>query len=173
VDILTKRIIEVSKSIAISLLVAIFIINFIFQIVTVSGESMVPTMQNNDKLILEKVSYRITSPKKNDIVVIRYPADIRERLIKRVIAVSGDKIKINDNILYINDEAIDEYYKNEDLMQDYDEAVVPQDSIFILGDNRNFSKDSRSSDIGFVKLNLIEGKAVLRLYPFNKMGRIR
>jgi len=173
VDILTKRIIEVSKSIAISLLVAIFIINFIFQIVTVSGESMVPTMQNNDKLILEKVSYRITSPKKNDIVVIRYPADIRERLIKRVIAVSGDKIKINDNILYINDEAIDEYYKNEDFMQDYDEAVVPQDSIFILGDNRNFSKDSRSSDIGFVKLNLIEGKAVLRLYPFNKMGRIR
>jgi len=170
---LTKRIIEVSKSIAISLLVAIFIINFIFQIVTVSGESMVPTMQNNDKLILEKVSYRITSPKKNDIVVIRYPADIRERLIKRVIAVSGDKIKINDNILYINDEAIDEYYKNEDFMQDYDEAVVPQDSIFILGDNRNFSKDSRSSDIGFVKLNLIEGKAVLRLYPFNKMGRIR
>ena len=170
---MTKRIIEVSKSIAISLLVAIFIINFIFQIVTVSGESMVPTMQNNDKLILEKVSYRITSPKKNDIVVIRYPADIRERLIKRVIAVSGDKIKINDNILYINDEAIDEYYKNEDFMQDYDEAVVPQDSIFILGDNRNFSKDSRSSDIGFVKLNLIEGKAVLRLYPFNKMGRIR
>ena len=170
---MTKKIFEVAKSIAISLLIAIFIINFIFQIVTVSGESMVPTMQNNDILILEKVSYRITSPNKNDIVVIRYPADIRERLIKRVIAVSGDKIKINDNILYINDEAIDEYYKKEDFMQDYDEAVVPQDSIFILGDNRNFSKDSRSSDIGFVKLNLIEGKAVLRLYPFNKMGRIR
>jgi signal peptidase I len=173
VHILTKKIFEIAKSIAISLLVAIFIINFIFQIVTVSGESMVPTLQNNDKLILEKVSYRITSPKKNDIVVIRYPADIRERLIKRIIAVAGDKIKINDNILYINGVAIDEYYKKEDFMQDYDEAVVPQDSIFILGDNRNFSKDSRSSDIGFVKLNLIEGKAVIRLYPFNKMGRIR
>lgn len=171
--ILIKKVFEVAKPIAISLVIAIFIINFIFQIVTVSGESMVPTLQNTDKLILGKVSYRITSPKKNDIVVIRYPADIRERIIKRVIAVAGDKVKINDNILYINGKAIDEYYKNEDFMEDYDEAEVPQDSIFVLGDNRNFSKDSRSSDIGFVKLNLIEGKAVIRLYPFNKMGRIR
>jgi signal peptidase I len=170
---LIKKITNVTKSIAISLVVAIFIINFIFQIVIVSGESMVPTLQDNDKLILEKVSYRITSPKKNDIVVIRYPADISERIIKRVIAVAGDKVKINDNKLYINGKAIDEYYKNEDFMQDYAEAEVPQDSIFILGDNRNFSKDSRSSDIGFVKLNLLEGKAVIRLYPFNKMGRIK
>lgn len=168
-----KKTFEIAKSIAISLVIAIFIINFIFQIVTVSGESMIPTLKNNDKLILEKVSYRITSPKKNDIVVIRYPADIRERIIKRVIAVAGDKVKINDNILYINGKAIDEYYKNEDFMKDYAEAEVPQDSIFILGDNRNFSKDSRSDDIGFVKLNLLEGKAVIRLYPFNKMGRIR
>ena len=171
--ILTKKIIEISKSIAISLVVAIFIISFIFQVVTVSGESMIPTLQNNDKLVLEKVSYRIISPRKNDIVVVRYPADIRERIIKRVIAVAGDKVKISDNKLYINGKAIDEYYKSENFMQDYDEAEVPQDSIFILGDNRNFSKDSRSSDIGFVKLNLIEGKAVIRLYPFNKMGRIR
>jgi len=168
-----KKTFEIAKSIAISLVIAIFIINFIFQIVTVSGESMIPTLKNNDKLILEKVSYRITSPKKNDIVVIRYPADIRERIIKRVIAVAGDKVKINDNILYINGKAIDEYYKNEDFIKDYAEAEVPQDSIFILGDNRNFSKDSRSDDIGFVKLNLLEGKAVIRLYPFNKMGRIR
>ena len=170
---MVKKILEEAKFIAISLLVAIFIINFIFQIVTVSGESMVPTLQNNDKLILEKVSYRITSPKKNDIVVIRYPANIRERIIKRVIAVAGEKVKVNDNILYINGKAIDEHYKNENFMQDYDEVEVPQDSIFILGDNRNFSKDSRSSDVGFIKLNLIEGKAVIRLYPFNKMGRIR
>ena len=170
---MTRKIFQVVKSTAISLLIAVFIINFIFQIVIVSGESMVPTLQNNDKLILEKVSYRITSPKRNDIVVIKYPADIRERIIKRVIAVAGDKVKINDNILYINGKTINEYYKNEDIMKDYDEAMVPQDSIFVLGDNRNFSKDSRSSDIGFVKLNLIEGKAVLRLYPFNRIGRIR
>ncbi len=168
-----RKIFEEVKYIAISLVIAVFIINFIFQIVTVNGESMIPTVQNNDKLILEKLSYRITPVKRNDIVVIKYPADIRERIIKRVIAVSGDKVKISDNILYINGKTINEYYKNEDSMQDFDEALVPQDSIFVLGDNRNFSKDSRSSDIGFVKLNLLEGKAVIRLYPFNRIGRIR
>ena len=171
--ILIKKTFEVVKSTAISFVIAMFIIKFIFQIVTVNGESMVPTMQNNDKLILEKVSYRISSVKRNDIVVIKYPPDIRKRIIKRVIAVGGDKVKINDNILYINGKAINEYYKNEDYMKDYDEVKIPEDSIFVLGDNRNFSKDSRSNDIGFVKLNLLEGKAVIRLYPFDKMGRIR
>ncbi len=170
---MTRKIFEVVKYIAISIVIAVFIINFIFQIVTVSGNSMIPTLQNNDKLVLEKVSYRITAPKRNDIVVIKYPADIRERIIKRVIAVPGDKIKISNNILYINGKTITEHYTNEDFMSDYDESKVPQDSVFVLGDNRNFSKDSRSSEIGFVKLNLIEGKAVIRLYPFNKMGRIR
>lgn len=170
---MTRKIFEVVKSTAISLLIAVFIINFIFQIVTVNGESMVPTLQNNDRLILEKVSYRIISVKRNDIVVIKYPANISERIIKRVIGVAGDKVRISDNILYINGKTINETYKNEYLMKDFNEIIVPQDSIFVLGDNRNFSKDSRSSDIGFVKLNLLEGKAIMRLYPFNKMGRIR
>lgn len=170
---MTKEIFAVVKSIAFSLLIAVFIVNFVLQIVTVSGESMVPTVQNNDKLIIEKVSYRITDAKRNDIVVIKYPADISQRIIKRVIAVAGDKVKINNNILYINGKIINECYKNENFMKDYDEVMVPQDSIFVLGDNRNFSKDSRSSDVGFVKLNLLEGKAVMRLYPFNKMGGIR
>lgn len=170
---MTRKIFEVVKSIAISLIIAVFIINFLFQIVIVSGESMVPTLKNNDKLILEKVTYRITALKRNDIVVIKNPSDTRERIIKRVIAVSGDKIKISNNILYINGKTINEIYINEDFMSDYDEIQVPKDSIFVLGDNRNFSKDSRSSEIGFVKLNLIEGKAVIRLYPINKMGRIR
>ncbi|MGH4119952.1 signal peptidase I [Clostridium sp.] len=169
---MTRRNFKVVKSIAILLVTSVFVINFLFQVVTVNGESMVPTLHNNDKLILEKVSYKITSPKQNDIVVIRYHADIRERIIKRVIAVSGDTVKISDNILYINGKIINEYYINEDVMSDYDEILVPKDSVFVLGDNRNFSSDSRSNEIGFVKLNLIEGKAVIRLYPFNKMGRI-
>ncbi|MBU3110754.1 signal peptidase I [Clostridium lacusfryxellense] len=168
-----KKIFELAKSIAISLIIAVFIINFMFQIVIVNGESMLPTLQNNDKLVLEKISKRITATKRNDIVVIKYPADISQRLIKRVIAVAGDTVKINNNTLYINDKIVNEYYKNENFMMDFDKIEVPKDSIFVLGDNRNFSKDSRSHDVGFVKLNLLEGKAVIRLYPFNKMGRIR
>ncbi|MBK5240929.1 signal peptidase I [Clostridium sp.] len=170
---MTRRNLKVVKFITILLVISVFTINFLFQVVTVNGESMVPTLHNNDKLILERVSYRIMSPKRNDIVVIRYHADIRERIIKRVIAVSGDVVKISDNILYINGKTINEYYRNVGFMRDFDEAQVPSDAVFVLGDNRNFSSDSRSDDIGFVKLNLIEGKAVIRLYPFNKMGRIR
>ncbi|MCB2292069.1 signal peptidase I [Clostridium algoriphilum] len=168
-----RKTFRLAKYTAILLLIAVFIINFTFQIVTVSGESMIPTMQNNDKLLLETKSNQLKDVKKNEIVVIKYPADISQRLIKRVIAVAGDKVKISDNVLYINGKIINEYYKNERVMKDYDEALVPQDSIFVLGDNRNYSKDSRSSDIGFVKLNLLEGKVIIRLYPFNKMGRIR
>ena len=171
--ILTRKIFEVVKFITISFVIAVFIINVLFQIVTVNGKSMVPTLQNNDKLILEKVSKWLIDIKKNDIVVIKYPADISQKIIKRVIAVAGDKVKINDNILYINGKIVDEYYKNENFMEDYNEVIVPQDSIFVLGDNRNFSKDSRSNSIGFVKLDLLEGKVLIRLYPFNKMGRIR
>ena len=172
-NILTRKTFKVAKSAAISLIIAVFIIKFIFQLVTVNGESMVPTLQNNDKLVIEKVSNWIIGVKRNDIVVIKYPADISQRIIKRVIAVSGDKVKINDNKIYINAKIINEYYKNENFMKDYDEVLVPKDSIFVLGDNRNFSEDSRSNDIGFVKLNLLEGKVAIRLYPFNKMGRIR
>lgn len=168
-----RKIFEVLKFTSILFVIVIFIINFIFQIVTVNGQSMVPTLKNNDKLILEKVSKWLIDVKRNDIVVIKYPADIRQRIVKRVIAVAGDKVKINDNILYLNGKIVNEYYKNENFMKDYDEVLVPQNSIFVLGDNRNFSKDSRSNDIGFVKLNLLEGKVLIRLYPFNKMGRIR
>ena len=168
-----KKIFQVLKFTSILFVIVIFIINFIFQIVTVNGQSMVPTLKNNDKLILEKVSKWLIDVKRNDIVVIKYPADIRQRIVKRVIAVAGDKVKINDNILYLNGKIVNEYYKNESFMKDYDEVLVPQNSIFVLGDNRNFSKDSRSNDIGFVKLNLLEGKVLIRLYPFNKMGRIR
>jgi len=173
VHILKRKIFEVVKFTSILFVIVIFAINFIFQIVTVNGQSMVPTLKNNDKLILEKVSKLLIDVKRNDIVVIKYPADIRQRIIKRVIAVAGDKVKINDNILYLNGKSVNEFYKNENFMKDYDEVLVPQNSIFVLGDNRNFSKDSRSNDIGFVKLNLLEGKVLIRLYPFNKMGRIR
>jgi signal peptidase I len=159
---MTRKISKAVKYTAILLVIAVFIINFLFQVVTVNGESMVPTLQSNDKLILERVSYRT-----------RYPAYITQIIIKRVIAVHGDTVKISDNILYINGKTINEYYKNVGFMRDFDEVQVPSDAVFVLGDNRNFSSDSRSSDIGFVKLNLIEGKAFIRLYPFNKMGRIR
>lgn len=168
-----KEIIELLKSIAIAIVATFIIITFVFQTVSVDGLSMQPTLQNKDRLILEKVTYYFRKPKPGDVVVIKYPSDISQKFIKRVVAVGGDKVKIENNKLFINGVAKDEDYINEKTMADFPEKEVPQGTIFVLGDNRNHSEDSRFADVGFVKLNLVVGKASFRIFPFNTIGRIR
>lgn len=168
-----KEIIELLKSIAIAILATFIIITFIFQTVSVDGLSMQPTLQNKDRLILEKVTYYFRKPKPGDIVVIKYPSDTSQKFIKRVVAIGGDKVKIQNNKLYINGVAKNEKYINEQTMQDFNEVQVPKGTIFVLGDNRNHSEDSRFADVGFVNLKLVVGKASFRLFPFSTIGRIR
>lgn len=158
---------------AIAFAAVIIICNFLFYPVSVEGESMFPTLRNNDKLIIEKITYYFRSPERGDIVVIKYPADIRQKFIKRIAAVAGDKVRIENNKLYINDKPQDEPYLHEYTMQDFNEVTVPENTIFVLGDNRNNSDDSRSPDVGFVNTKLILGKAVLRILPLKNWGRIR
>jgi signal peptidase I len=169
-----KDIIELIKSIFIAIIAAMLIITFVFETVSVDGQSMSPTLSHKDRLIVEKVSYYFKNPKVNDIIVLKYPADTREKFIKRVIAVAGDKVKIEDNRLFINGIEKDEPYIKENFINGfYNEVTVPENTIFVLGDNRNNSKDSRFPDVGFVNLKLIVGRAALRIYPFNSIGRIR
>ncbi|ERI92892.1 signal peptidase I [Clostridiales bacterium oral taxon 876 str. F0540] len=169
-----KNLIELAKSVIIAIVAAVLIITFVFETVSVDGLSMFPTLDNKDRLIVEKVSYYFRNPKVDDIVVLKYPADIREKFIKRVVAISGDKVKIEDNRLYINGVEKKEPYLNEKFINGtFNEVTVPENTVFVLGDNRNNSRDSRFPDVGFVNKKLIVGRAVLRLYPFNKIGRIR
>jgi len=169
-----KNLIELAKSVIIAIVAAVLIITFVFETVSVDGLSMFPTLNNKDRLIVEKVSYYFRYPKVNDIVVLKYPADTREKFIKRVVAVSGDKLKIEDNRLFVNGVERDEPYLNEKFINGFfNEVTVPENTVFVLGDNRNNSRDSRFPDVGFVNKKLIVGRAVLRLYPFNKIGRIR
>lgn len=169
-----KNLIELAKSVIIAIVAAVLIITFVFETVSVDGLSMFPTLNNKDRLIVEKVSYYFRDPKVNDIVVLKYPADTREKFIKRVVAASGDKVKIEDNRLFINGVEKDEPYLNEKFINGFfNEVTVPENTVFVLGDNRNNSRDSRFPDVGFVNKKLIVGRAVLRLYPFNKIGRIR
>lgn len=169
-----KDIIELIKSIFIAIVAAVLIITFVFETVSVDGQSMSPTLAHKDRLIVEKVSYYFRKPKTNDIIVLKYPADTREKFIKRVIAVAGDKVKIEDNRLFINGIEKDEPYIKENFINGfYNEVTVPENTIFVLGDNRNNSKDSRFPDVGFVNLKLVVGRAALRIYPFNNIGRIR
>ncbi|MBL4934914.1 signal peptidase I [Clostridium sp. YIM B02515] len=169
-----KNLIELAKSVIIAIVAAVLIITFVFETVSVDGLSMFPTLNNKDRLIVEKVSYYFRYPKVNDIIVLKYPADTREKFIKRVVAVAGDKVKIEDNRLFVNGIEKDEPYLNEKFINGFfNEVTVPENTVFVLGDNRNNSRDSRFPDVGFVNKKLIVGRAVLRLYPFNKIGRIR
>lgn len=171
---LIKDIVELIKSILIAVIAAVLIITFVFETVSVDGQSMLPTLNHKDRLIVEKVSYYFRKPDVGDIVVFKYPADTREKFIKRVVAVAGDKVRIENNKLYVNDKEIDEPYLNEKIINGfYNEAVVPENTIFVLGDNRNYSRDSRFPDVGFISNKLVVGKASLRIYPLNKIGRIR
>lgn len=171
---LLKNLIEIGKSVVIAFLAAAIIITFVFETVSIDGRSMEPTLKDRDKLIIEKLSLQFTKPKSGDIVVIKNPTDTRERLIKRVVAVGGDRVMINNNKLYINGAAKDEpYIKNNSIKGYYSEVIVPENTIFVLGDNRNNSRDSRFPDVGFVNIKLIDGRAALRIYPFNNIGRIR
>ncbi|MGE5629389.1 MAG: signal peptidase I [Solirubrobacterales bacterium] len=170
---MAKELIEILKSVIIAIVAAFLIITFIFETVSVDGYSMNPTLNNKDRLIVEKVTYYFSAPKPGDIVVIKYPADPKEKFIKRVVAVGGDKVKIENSTLYINGKEKQENYILEKTMADYPEVTVPEGTIFVMGDNRNNSRDSRFEDVGFVKLNMVVGKAVLRIYPFNNFGKLK
>jgi signal peptidase I len=169
---MVKELIELGKSMVIAIIAAFLIITFVFETVSVDGHSMNPTLHNKDRLIVEKVSYYFRPPEPGDIVVIKYPANPSEKFIKRVIAVGGEKVKIENNKVYINGIPKNEPYILEPTMQDFKEVTVPKNTIFVLGDNRNNSRDSRYPDVGFVDYKMVVGRAVLRIYPFSRFGRL-
>lgn len=153
-----------------ALIFIVIVFTFLFRIVGVDGDSMNDTLQNGDRLVLTG-SFGYT-PQQGDIVVInRYT---QQPLIKRVIALEGQKIEITmDGRVLVDDEEIDEPYvkggftPQRDLIQ---AQVVPEGYVFVMGDHRSNSHDSRSQDIGFINVEDIVGKAVFRLWPFDKIG---
>ncbi len=174
---MVKELAEIGKSIIIAVIAAFLIMTFIGRTVSVEGASMNPTLENKDRLLLEKVTYYFRKPEPGDIVVIKYPSDTRQNFIKRVIAVGGDRFKIVNHEVYVNGIKINEPYINEQMEKDIDfqyenETVIPDGTIFVMGDNRNHSEDSRYSDVGFVPLKLVVGKAFVRIYPLKKMGKV-
>lgn len=168
-----KEIIDFMKSLIIAVIAAFIIITFIFQTVSVDKTSMYPTLKPNDRLILEKVTYRFRKPVGGEIIVFKYPQDTREKFIKRVIGVPGDKVKIENGFLYLNGEKKEEAYLNEKMKSDFKEIEVPEGKLFVMGDNRNNSLDSRDDKVGLIPYELVLGRAVFRLYPFDSIGRLK
>jgi len=163
------------KDLIITLLVVFFIITFIVQPTTVDGQSMEPTLHDKDQLVLEKVSHWFVGYERNDIIVFPYLLEDDKYYIKRIIGLPGETVTLLDGYIYINDKKLDNP-SHLDLIIEQGSVifpvVVPDNTYFVLGDNRNHSKDSRFTDVGFIKEKDILGKAVLRVFPFQHVGLI-
>ena len=166
------------RDLVFSVLIAVVLIVFIYQPVKVEGTSMMPTLTDQERIFINKFTYRfgLGGVERGDTVVFWYPHDPSKSYIKRVIGIPGDRIRVEGGQVYVNGEALAENYvpsENRDYTswRDGQEQVVPDGRYFVLGDHRNQSSDSRMW--GYVPRENIYGKAVFVYWPLDKMGRVR
>lgn len=161
-------IMEIFESVAIAVLLAVVIRMFIFQPFYIPSESMVPSLQVGDRIIVSKFNYHFSEPKRGDIMVFKYPLDPSRDFVKRTIGTGGESLAIRNSQLYINGRPVQEDYLPEGLsFADFGPVEVPQDSYFMMGDNRNNSDDSRVWE-ALPEENII-GKAVLIYWPLDRI----
>lgn len=151
------------------------VFTFLVRVITVDGESMLPTLQHNDKLLISSLFYE---PDYGDIVVVTQPTGDNKPYIKRIIALEGDQVDIDFEAgeVFVNDQLQREPYVNEPTFSQYDvqfPLIVPEGRVFVMGDNRNHSKDSRDSQLGTVDTRYLLGRVMMRLLPFSAAGSVK
>src|SRR5579864_594241 len=158
------------RDLFLSLGISLFIILFVYQPVKVEGGSMEPGLQDQERIFINKLAYKLDDIQRGDIVVFRYPRDQRKSFIKRVIGLPGDRVRVFDGRVYLNGRLTSEPYVPQDYLdsRSYPEVKVPADSYYVLGDHRSMSNDSR--DFGPVQRSYIYGKAVFGYWPMDKVG---
>lgn len=157
----------------IALIIVVPIRLFIAEPFIVSGSSMVPTFENGDYLIVDKISYKLGSPQRDDVVVFRYPGDPSKFFIKRIIGLPNETVNIDgNNVTIVNQEHPDGLLLDQPFVKNSAENIthleLKNDEYFVMGDNRGASSDSRYW--GAVKENLLQGKAFVRLLPISKVN---
>jgi signal peptidase I len=161
------------RDLFISALASIFIITFLYQPVRVEGTSMLPRLEDSDRLFINKFVYHFSAIERGDVVVFRSPEDLDRSFIKRVIALPGDRVRVDHGRVIVNGKPLREPYV---LMEYRDnnsmaEITIPQDCYFMMGDHRNISYDSRA--FGPVSRSLVYGKAVFVIWPKRDVGTVR
>ena len=156
--------------------ITFLIIHYVGQRTYVSGSSMENTLSDGDNLIVDKITYRFSDPKRYDIIVFPYQYEDNTYFIKRIIGLPGETVQIVDGTIYINGEVLDESYGRE-VMKNSGMAADPitlgEDEYFVLGDNRNDSTDSRDPSVGKIPRDRIIGRAWVRIWPLSKIGILR
>jgi signal peptidase I len=161
------------RDLLVSAAASVLIITFLYQPVRVEGTSMLPRLEDRDRLFINKFVYRIASIERGDVVVFHYPRDPEKSYIKRIIALPGDRLRIDHGHVWLNGKLQSESYvplMYEDT-RSMAEIVVPDDNYFVMGDHRSISSDSR--EFGPVERSLIYGKAVFVYWPTRDAGVVR
>ena len=161
------------RDLVISVAISAFIIVFLYQPVRVEGTSMLPMLEDQDRLFINKMAYRVGDIHQGDVVVFQYPRDHTKSYIKRVIALPGDLLRIDHGRVYVNGKRLPEPYVPARYSDDrsQSEMVLPPRRYFLMGDHRSISSDSR--DFGPVDRDLIYGKAAFVYWPFEQVGVVR
>lgn len=161
------------RDLFISVVSSILIITFLYQPVRVEGTSMLPRLEDRDRLFINKFVYRVSAIERGDVVVFHYPRDPEKSYIKRVIALPGDHLRIDHGEVWLNGKHLAENYVPDEYRDDrsYAEIVIPDDCYFMMGDHRSISSDSR--EFGPVERSLIYGKAVFVYWPARDAGVVR
>jgi signal peptidase I len=173
---ISKNVLLWARDIGIALLVALILMQFVKPCI-VREHSMEDTLYPDDYIFVSRQAYLFSEPERGDVVVFHSELmgenGVTKNLIKRVIGVPGDTVEIKGGSVYVNGEAIREPYIKEGFTSgEMEKITVPEDMLFLMGDNRQRSKDSRDSDVGFVPKKQLIGKAFFRVYPFDGFGTI-
>ncbi|MBN1580371.1 MAG: signal peptidase I [Anaerolineae bacterium] len=163
--------IELSETVLPAIVIAVLINLFLAQATRVYGHSMEPNLHTDQRLVVEKLSYRLHTPRRTDVVVLHIPDHSKELLIKRVIALAGETIQVKNGGVYINGELLDEPYLNVETRGSYGPLTIPPDHVFVMGDNRGASNDSRS--FGPVHISQVVGRAWVSYWPIEVFGSIK
>lgn len=173
-----REALEWVQAILIAVVIAFLVRTFLMTVVRVDGESMMDTLHHNERLIVWKLGYE---PEADDIIIFHPRCNPKSYYVKRVIALEGQTVYIDydENAVYVDGEKLDEPYIRQhdadplEVKSLETEWTVPEGCVFVMGDNRNNSSDSRNSDVGFVTKESILGKVLVRFWPFNKIGIVK
>lgn len=158
---------ELTQSVLPAVLIAVLLNLFIIQPTKVRGQSMEPTLHSNEYLLVEKISFRLRAPRRGDVIVFKYPRNETENFIKRVIAVPGETVEIVAGRVYIDGRPLGEPYLLQLPRESMPPTRIPEGKLFVLGDNRLNSTDSRA--FGMVTMDEIVGRAWLRYWPLEQI----